>query len=126
MPPVPVASAPAPESCNSLRRSMRFITPSLAVISDHHLGPRVEKVQAFRVQSQAQAVVDIDADARVDRSHHRMGTDRHIEKDLRAELLDDLDHGIEAEFVRIGGRGHVQILRTDPYRDVAANMAAEP
>ena len=46
------------------------------------LGLRVEEVQAFRVQCQSQAVVNIRADAGLHRSHHCMGTDGDIEKNL--------------------------------------------
>ena len=71
-------------------------------LSDHCFGTRIEKVQAFRVQRQAEPVVHVDADARVDRGYHCVLTDRHIEEDLGAELLDNLDRRVETELGRVG------------------------
>jgi len=38
----------------------------------------------------------------------------HIQQDSRAELLDHLDHSIEARMVEIGGARHGEVLRRTP------------
>jgi len=79
-------------------------------------------VQPLRVQRKAHSVVDIGEDAGFHRSHHRVRPDRDVQQNLRAELLDDLDDHVEAEFRRVGGGRNPYVLGTDAERDLLPDV----
>ena len=56
---------------------------------------------------------------------HDTLADLHIEQDFRAELLDHLDHGIEAGMFGVCGISHGEVLRADAESDHPADMAAQ-
>src|SRR5205823_8967001 len=118
-------SEQAEKSCDRQPSNVLLHAPaSLSPGSDRRFGMHVEEMQALRVQRETQTIVDLGANIRLDGSDHRVGSRRYIQQDLRAELLDDFDHDVEAELGRIGRRGYVQILGPDPQSDVLSDIPA--
>src|SRR6266436_4044553 len=93
--------------------------------SDCRPGLRVENVKPGRAHGNAQLVAHLHPRGRLDARHHDTFADLHIEQDFRAELLDHLDHGIEARLIVIGGARHGEVLRAHAERDLVADMAAQ-
>src|SRR3984893_16466944 len=91
---------------------------------DGRLSLRVENVKPGRAHGNAQLVAHLHPHGRLDARHHDTLADLHIEQDFRAELLDHLDHSIEARVVEIGGARHGEVLRAHAERDLVADMAA--
>src|ERR1700730_4103275 len=99
-PPLAAATAPAPESLSTLRRSIFAMSfpPYSSLESDFPF--EVEEVQPRRVQRQAQPVAHRSAFGRLDCRHHRVFADRDVEQDLRAQFLHNLDDRVETQFGR--------------------------
>src|SRR5215510_11253283 len=92
---------------------------------DCRLGLRVENVKPGRTYGHAQLVAHLHPYARLNAGHHHTLADLHIEQDFRAELLDHLDHRIEAGVVEIGRARHSEVLGADAERDLVADMAVQ-
>src|SRR6185437_9343232 len=82
-------------------------------------------MQSAWIEREADPVVNLGLDARLDRGHHRVRSRLDVEEDLRTEFLDDLDRRIEAEVRRIAAGRDAKVLRADSERDVLSNMRAE-
>ena len=94
--------------------------------SDRRFALGVEQVQALGLQRQLEVVVGAHAQRRLDARHHQGRPDAGIEQDLRAELLDHLDGGIEAILRRVRGARDMDVLRPDAERGLAAGLDAGP
>src|SRR5580700_10038357 len=106
------------------KRALAKTPMSAKLASDCRLGLRVEDVKPGRAHGNAQLVAHLHPHGRLDARHHDALADLHIEQDFRAELLDHLDHSIEARKVEIGGARHCEVLRSHAERDLVADMAA--
>ena len=83
----------------------RPIYPILADIvaagmrSDRRFGLGVEEMEPRRVERQAQALLDLGPQRRLDRGGHGVGSDLDIEQDFGTELLNHLDHGVAGQLM---------------------------
>src|SRR5262249_32076475 len=94
--------------------------------SDRRLRRAVEEVQPVGIHGEAKPVADFRLDGRLHRGRHRAGADLDVQEDLRPELLDDLDHGIEGEVCRVAAGRYAQILGADSEYDLFSRISAKP
>src|SRR6267378_2570148 len=131
-PPKPVRRrhCPVPAvSCARVRRvsahSGRGKNIPTVLALDCHLSLRVENVKPGRAHGNAQLVAHLHPRGRLDARHHDTLADLHIEQDFRAELLDHLNHSIEARVAEISATRHGEVLRPHTEYDLAPDMAAQ-
>src|SRR5438067_5679677 len=125
-------------SAFALRASSKLVTVRSPVLSkslasgngqlralDGRLGLRVENMKPGRPHGNAQLVGHPHPRGRLDARHHDALADLHIEQDFRAELIDHLNHSVEARVVEISATRHSEVLRPHTEYDLAPDMAAQ-
>src|SRR5215475_1503947 len=124
-------------SAFALGTSSKLVTGRSAVLTlasgigllpalDGRLGLHVKNVKPGRSHGDAQLVAYPHPLGRLDARHHDTLADLHIEQDFRAELLDHLNHSIEAWVAEINATRHCEVLRPHAEHDLAPDMTAQP
>src|SRR3954463_606587 len=111
----------------SLRRELSRKARSCATrtsVSYRGFGGDVEEVQAGGICGDTDALAVRGPDGRLARRDHGSAADLQVEEDLRAELLDHLDAGLEGRPVPVRIGCDAQVLGTHAQNHFLAHVSA--